>query len=145
MSFRHKALTVIVALLSILTLHSGRTDSNGGHWDYSTGEYHYHHGFPAHQHPNGVCPYDPNYSSSGSQAQYNPHSSGSSSRSIPSSSRSSSHTRTKEPVWREILTTIIFILLTPPYGWAIIYFSFIGIKKLVHVVLKKLREFHRRR
>lgn len=38
--------------------HSGRTDSSGGHYDNSTGEYHYHHGYPAHQHENGVCPYD---------------------------------------------------------------------------------------
>ena len=30
--------------------HSGRTDSNGGHYDHSTGEYHYHHGYPAHDH-----------------------------------------------------------------------------------------------
>lgn len=37
--------------------HPGRTDSQGGHYDLSTGEYHYHHGYPAHQHPNGVCPY----------------------------------------------------------------------------------------
>lgn len=37
--------------------HSGRTDANGGHYDRTTGEYHYHHGFPAHQHPNGICPY----------------------------------------------------------------------------------------
>jgi hypothetical protein len=37
--------------------HSGRTDSSGGHYDRSTGEYHYHHGHSAHQHPNGVCPY----------------------------------------------------------------------------------------
>ena len=37
--------------------HSGKTDSQGGHYDHSTGEYHYHHGYPAHQHPNGVCPY----------------------------------------------------------------------------------------
>ena len=37
--------------------HSGRTDGKGGHYDHSTGEYHYHHGHPAHQHPNGVCPY----------------------------------------------------------------------------------------
>lgn len=38
--------------------HSGRTDSSGGHWDrkYGTG-YHYHHGYPAHQHTNGICPY----------------------------------------------------------------------------------------
>lgn len=38
--------------------HSGRTDANGGHRDSSTGEYHYHHGYPAHQHTNGECPYD---------------------------------------------------------------------------------------
>lgn len=37
--------------------HPGRTDANGGHWDHSSGEYHYHHGYPAHQHPGGVCPY----------------------------------------------------------------------------------------
>ena len=41
--------------------HSGRTDSNGGHHDYKNksglGSYHYHHGYPAHLHPGGVCPY----------------------------------------------------------------------------------------
>lgn len=42
----------------IVTAHPGRTDSAGGHYDYSTGEYHYHHGYSAHQHKNGVCPYD---------------------------------------------------------------------------------------
>lgn len=39
-------------------LHSGGTDSQGGHYDHSTGEYHYHHGKPAHDHINGVCPND---------------------------------------------------------------------------------------
>lgn len=39
-------------------LHSGGTDSQGGHYNRSTGEYHYHHGKPAHDHINGVCPYD---------------------------------------------------------------------------------------
>lgn len=38
--------------------HSGGTDANGGHYNRSTGEYHYHHGYSAHQHPNGICPYD---------------------------------------------------------------------------------------
>lgn len=42
--------------------HSGRTDSNGGHRDKKNvsglGPYHYHcGGYPAHLHPNGVCPY----------------------------------------------------------------------------------------
>lgn len=42
--------------------HSGRTDANGGHRDNKNasglGSYHYHHGYSAHLHPNGVCPYD---------------------------------------------------------------------------------------
>ena len=37
--------------------HSGGTDSNGGHYDNINGGYHYHHGHPAHDHPNGECPY----------------------------------------------------------------------------------------
>ena len=36
--------------------HSGRTDAYGGH--YGDGGYHYHHGYTAHQHPNGTCPYN---------------------------------------------------------------------------------------
>lgn len=42
--------------------HSGRTDSQGGHRDNKNasglGSYHYHHGYSAHLHPKGVCPYD---------------------------------------------------------------------------------------
>lgn len=44
--------------------HSGKTDSRGGHTDHSTGDYHYHHGYSAHDHydMNGDgtadCPYD---------------------------------------------------------------------------------------
>lgn len=37
--------------------HSGRTDSKGGHRVTATGGYHYHHGFPPHDHVNGACPY----------------------------------------------------------------------------------------
>ncbi len=43
--------------------HPGRTDSNGGHYNRSTGEHHYHHGYQAHQHENGVCPYEADASS----------------------------------------------------------------------------------
>lgn len=42
--------------------HPGRTDGDGGHHDYDNesglGSYHYHHGYPAHLHENGICPYD---------------------------------------------------------------------------------------
>lgn len=43
---------ILVFLLLPVTVsaHSGKTDSNGGHWDHSKGEYHYHHGYPAHGH-----------------------------------------------------------------------------------------------
>ena len=43
--------------------HSGKTDSKGGHTNHYTGDYHYHHGYPAHQHTDtngdGIldCPY----------------------------------------------------------------------------------------
>lgn len=50
---------LIIALLLASALpvyaHSGGTDSNGGHYDRKTGEYHYHHGTSAHQHYNGRC------------------------------------------------------------------------------------------
>ena len=52
------ALCLTLLLIPAAGAHSGRTDANGGHWDSSTGEYHYHHGYPAHQHENGVCPYE---------------------------------------------------------------------------------------
>lgn len=61
-----KLLIVFAVCLSLSVVafaHSGRTDSNGGHTDHSSGEYHYHHGYPAHQHSDvdgdGIldCPY----------------------------------------------------------------------------------------
>mgnify|MGYP004563672671 FL=1 len=73
----YKFLTVIILSLCLIHLlpvisyaHSGRTDADGGHYNSDTGEYHYHHGYPAHQHTDGVCPYNfkdkTNHSSSGS-------------------------------------------------------------------------------
>lgn len=52
------AVLMIVAAITPVFAHSGKTDANGGHYDTATGEYHYHHGYPAHQHTNGKCPYD---------------------------------------------------------------------------------------
>ena len=57
-----KSILALLALVLILCTassfsHQGRTDSKGGHYDRSNGSYHYHHGYPAHQHPGGVCPY----------------------------------------------------------------------------------------
>ena len=59
-----KKIIVILSLMILFTCftttvyaHPGRTDSSGGHYNSLTGEYHYHHGMPAHQHKNGECPY----------------------------------------------------------------------------------------
>ena len=56
------ALAAALAISPICSAHSGRTDANGGHRDNKNasglGYYHYHcGGYPAHLHPNGVCPY----------------------------------------------------------------------------------------
>lgn len=55
-------IAAVIFLCGVLTIpviaHSGKTDSNGGHYDSSTGQYHYHHGYPAHQHTGSKCPYD---------------------------------------------------------------------------------------
>ena len=54
-------LLVCLAFTCTAFAHSGRTDSSGGHHDYKNvsglGSYHYHHGYSAHLHKNGVCPY----------------------------------------------------------------------------------------
>lgn len=49
---------VIFLIVIPASAHQGRTDANGGHYDNETGEYHYHHGYEAHQHINGICPYN---------------------------------------------------------------------------------------
>jgi uncharacterized membrane protein YedE/YeeE len=49
----------LLAILSFSAFaHGGGTDGNGGHYNRDTGEYHYHHGHPAHQHEDGERPYD---------------------------------------------------------------------------------------
>lgn len=59
---------LVLILMAVLCMpasaHPGGTDSNGGHFDRSTGKYHYHHGYPAHDHYDTDgdgeidCPYD---------------------------------------------------------------------------------------
>ena len=53
---------IYIFALSFATAHRGKTDAQGGHYDYENesglGSYHYHHGYSAHLHENGVCPYE---------------------------------------------------------------------------------------
>jgi hypothetical protein len=65
-----KAISIIVLIVAAVLFpihayaHSGGTDSKGGHYNRSTGEYHYHHGYSAHQHKDMDgdgkldCPYE---------------------------------------------------------------------------------------
>ena len=60
----NKLLSLILCAVAIFSIpiivfaHPGKTDEYGGHYDWKTGEYHYHYGYPAHQHIDGYCPYD---------------------------------------------------------------------------------------
>ncbi len=70
-------LFITILSISVVFAHSGRTDSNGGHKDKNNvsglGPYHYHcGGYPAHLHPNGVCPYKTNSNSASGQAVSEP-------------------------------------------------------------------------
>lgn len=70
MNFKKLFIIIISILLCMCclqvysTAHSGRTDSNGGHYDRSDGSYHYHHGYSAHSHydmdgdGDKDCPYE---------------------------------------------------------------------------------------
>lgn len=59
-TFSAVIISLLIFSLSVSSAyaHGGSLDETGGHYDSSTGEYHYHHGYPAHQHENGQCPYD---------------------------------------------------------------------------------------
>lgn len=55
----HVLICLILAIVATVSVfaHGGKTDEQGGHYDSDTGSYHYHHGYPAHQHTFGRCPY----------------------------------------------------------------------------------------
>lgn len=57
-----KKIKIILYCILIITTfayaHPGRTDGRGGHYNRSTGEYHYHHGYPAHSVCGINCPYN---------------------------------------------------------------------------------------
>ena len=65
------AVVLIVSPVSV-SAHPGDTDLNGGHYNWETGDYHYHHGHPAHYHTDGVCPYGDyeQYTDVGSETRY---------------------------------------------------------------------------
>jgi hypothetical protein len=80
-SMRSQKLLIVFVLCLLLSVvvsaHPGGTDSQGGHIDHSTGKYHYHHGYSAHQHYDmdgdgkSDCPYlfDDKTNSSGNKTE----------------------------------------------------------------------------
>lgn len=89
---------LVAVLLPCAFAHPGKTDSNGGHYDRSSGEYHYHHGYSAHHHRDGECPYDfddkTNHNSSSSSSGDSNYNSVSSSSNSSSSSNTSNNDNT---------------------------------------------------
>lgn len=116
------ALIIASALIGSVSAHQGRTDTNGGHTDNSTGEYHYHHGYPAHDHydmdgdGDEDCPYDFKDQT------------GSSSGSSGYSSGSSSNYKTSTPT-QKTETIVKTITEKVPYipDWVFLVFGVSGI------------------
>ena len=140
---------LLISLIIPVFAHPGSLDANGGHYDRSTGEYHYHHGYSAHQHTNGECPYD---FKDNVDDDYSPNKN--------SSSSSSSSYTTIEPTTRESIkknsTTknnsfwynlkyinfdaLIFLAVLMPFLVFIIY-TLISAKLHDLKVLKKNRDY----
>ena len=147
-------ITILLLLLTVPAYaHPGKTDDNGGHYNRSTGEYHYHHGHPAHQHPNGVCPYDfddrtgynSGTSSGGSDNDRSFGYSGSGSN-VPSvqhgdSSGESAASSEKSTVASWLKKIVAVILVGFAYAFAIIPFTV----AIVSAILDKLKSVIRRR
>ena len=118
--------------------HSGKTDSHGGHVNSSTGEYHYHHGYPAHQHydmnGDGIidCPYDFDDKTSHDS------SSGSSNSSSSSNSNNKTHHSTSESNNR-LTVRIVFKII----GISLLFLlvSSAGVIPLAYVLLDSMISF----
>lgn len=127
-------LLLLSLLITPVFAHPGRTDSAGGHYDRSTGEYHYHHGYSAHQHydmdGDGIpdCPY--NFKDTTN------HSSGSSSNSAASSAavqiQKSDSDSGKNVALNNFLLFIRFFFLTIGGAFVVYYCGFY----LVCLILK---------
>lgn len=112
---KHLYIIFIVALcISLLAIvvsaHPGRTDYNGGHYDHSTGEYHYHHGYPAHDHYDMDgdgdidCPYKFNDKANHNSSSGKP-------QTKPSTNQQGADTEyAKEPTLGEIILIILKII-----------------------------------
>lgn len=131
-----KFLAILISVILIILLgisasaHGGKTDSNGGHYNRSTGEYHYHHGYPAHQHTNGECPYD-------FDDKTNHNGGGTKNNSSKSSTTSSNKVKAEKKiplVWQWVIVIAMFIL---PVAFGIFFVIFVDFLELLSKIKEK--------
>ena len=136
---------VLVGNSSIRILaHSGRTDSNGGHWNHSTGEYHYHHGYPPHQHENGECPYDFKNNADKNSTSNNKTKNTTSKSDVATEGNKQSYSNLQEKEkaffwedWRNWAGIGFATLLLSPYIIGIFSLIIQSIKSLVLIIIRK--------
>lgn len=117
-----KVITVFIALIiltSIVTAHPGKTDSKGGHYDRKNGGYHYHHGYPAHEHKNGECPYD--FETQTQKSEKEPSKTESKAVTQSNSYKSKQETKKRTPLWKKIIEIIIIVI-----AFSIVFIFYIG-------------------
>ena len=132
------AYLILPAIVLVAQAHPGRTDANGGHTDRSTGEYHYHHGYSAHDHydmdGDGVidCPYD-------FVDRTNKNSGGSSGKSSPASGKSYS-SNVKQATTQKIISNESEVEDVPSWiYWTIAILSAVVII-MVFIIRRKNKE-----
>lgn len=129
---------LLIALLvtpCLAMAHPGRTDGDGGHTDSSTGEYHYHHGYPAHDHYDmdgdgrKDCPY--NFDDKTGYNSGSPSSSGNKTSSSTNGNKTTQKPSTSAPVkpatteeeslgfW-DIVLMVVAAILCLPYAIAFV-------------------------
>ena len=138
---------LVAVLASFTVLHQGRTDSNGGHYDHSTGEYHYHHGYPAHDHydmnGDGIvdCPYNFKDKTSNKGNTINKGSTSKSESKTNNFSESSNNSVKKQSntmTFGDVIQTIIFVAM---YS----YIAFFVILLPVHLVVSVIEKWVKNR
>ena len=151
-SLKKRLLTLLLCLFLLCPYalaHGGKTDANGGHYDRSTGEYHYHHGYPAHQHydmdGDGIidCPYDfddqTDHSSHGGSSQSRSDSSQDAQSTPRPSPQKSDDSKAKHISTGEIVVLAIFAPIAIPL--ALLYAS-IYIVEPIHALIDWIKNRH---
>ena len=118
-------LVVLLCSLSITSsAHSGKTDMYGGHYDRSSGEYHYHHGKSAHDHydidGDGVidCPFEFN--------KYD-------------NDHNKEKTK-KEVTFGDVLGAILMVVIFSPFIYAIVLLVCMVVVKIIEKITRKESE-----